>query len=127
MITIKRWHNDDCTLGRLFLNDFHCFTLELPDKQNQKNISCIPAGVYKYKRRDSAKNGEVLELVDVPNRTYIQIHSGNYTSQIQGCILPGRSITYLNNDKIPDVTSSKDTLSELLALAGSYGTIKIEG
>lgn len=117
---------DNYTLGVLTLNNFKCFTLELPYKDNKQNVSCIPAGEYKYKRRDSAKNGEVLELVGVPNRSYIQIHAGNYTSQIQGCILVGKSIGFLNSDNIPDVLNSRDTLNELLAIAGSYGTIKIE-
>lgn len=126
MIRIQSKSYDEFTLGVLTLNNFKCFTLELPDKDNQKNISCIPAGEYKYKHRISNKNGEALELIGVPNRTYIQIHSGNYTSQIEGCILVGNYISFLNSDNIPDVANSKNTLKELINEAGSYGTIKIE-
>jgi len=115
-IEIMRWYNSDCVLGRLTYGEFKCFTLELPFNHNQQNISCIPNGVYKAKKRTSTRNGLVLELQDVPNRKYIQIHAGNYTSQISGCILVGDGIKYLNDDSIPDVTNSKKTLSELLKI-----------
>lgn len=124
-IEIKRWPEDDCTIGRLSVDNFQCFTLELPDKDNQTNISCIPEGTYNYHARLSNRNGFVLELEDVKDRTFIQIHSGNYTSQIRGCILVGDSIKHLNNDKIPDITNSKKTLKKLLDLVDDKGTVKI--
>lgn len=127
MIKIKRAYFEDCVLGRLSCGDFHCFTLELPNKNNTKSISCIPAGTYQAFRRISPKNGLVVELIGVPNRSNIQIHSGNYTSQIEGCILVGKSITYLNADTIPDVTDSKNTLVSLLKLLPQDGfTVEIE-
>jgi len=122
---INRWHHNDCTIGRLSINDFQCFTLELADLSNEQDISCIPAGKYDYYFRDSPHNGHVLELRSVPNRRYIQIHSGNYTSQILGCILVGDGIKWLNRDSIPDVTNSKNTLKKLLKEAGQFGVIEI--
>jgi len=122
---LERWNRNNCTLGILSCGTFQCFTLELPDLQNQPDISCIPPGKYDYYFRDSPKNGPVLELRDVPNRTYIQIHAGNFTSDIHGCILVGKSIKFLNDDEIPDITNSKSTLSKLLNHAGSSGVIEI--
>ena len=86
MIKISRWYRENCTLGILEIDDFRCFSLELPDLNNEPYKSCIPAGVYPYKYRNSPSHGHCLELQKVPNRTYVQIHSANYTSQIQGCI-----------------------------------------
>jgi len=126
-IKIKRSYLEKCTIGWLTFGDFNCFTLELPDRDNQTNISCIPEGTYKFHTRLSAKNGFILELEDVEDRTYIQIHSGNYTSQIQGCILVGDSLKDINHDKIPDVTNSKNTLKKLLELVGDSGEIRIRG
>ena len=114
MIVIERAYFKDCTIGRLEVEGMRCFTLELPFLDNKKSISSIPEGKYKAFRRVSPKNGLVIELMDVPNRTNIQIHAGNYTRQIEGCILVGKSITYLDSDSIPDVTNSKDTLLALL-------------
>lgn len=123
-IEIKTISFPDCTLGRLELwrknkHNFNCFTLELPWLNNKPNISCIPEGHYKATRYQSPKHGDVLLLGGVIRRTYIEIHSGNYTRQIQGCILLGSSISYLDNDSIPDVTNSKNTINELLTLVGN--------
>ncbi len=125
MITLKRWYHGDCTIGRLECEDFQCFTLELPNLDNEQDISCIPEGNYEYYFKDSHNNGHVLELRDVPNRTYVQFHSGNYTYQILGCILVGDGIKWLNRDRIPDVTNSRNTLIKLLKRAGKSGQLRI--
>lgn len=119
----------DCTLGRMTVRGqrgvHHCFTLELPWLNNRTNISCIPEGEYKYFARKSPSNGNVLQLEDVPDRTYIQVHSGNYTSQIAGCILVGDSIRFLDGDTIPDVANSRHALGDVLMCAGKEGIIEI--
>jgi len=125
MIRLRRWGNPDCTVGRLFFENFQCFTLEKPWLDNQENISCIPVGEYCYYSRTSTRNGKVLQLENVEDRTSIQIHAGNYINQTQGCILVGDSIRLLNNDKIPDVANSRNTLTNLLELAGKSGVIQI--
>ncbi len=126
MIKIERWHREDCTLGILTCGDFKCFTLELPWKDNEKNISCIPsASAYTGVKWFSPKNGDCFYIPNVMNRTHIQIHSGNYTSQIEGCILVGDSIKFLNDDGIPDVTNSRKTLNKLLELLPDDFTIEI--
>lgn len=122
---IERWYRPSCSLGILTIDGFKCFTLELPDLDNQKNISCIPPGEYAYYRRESPHNGHVLELRDVPNRDYIQIHAGNFTRQTQGCILVGDSPKFIDNDSIPDISNSKKTLEKLLTMAGRAGILEI--
>lgn len=125
-LKIKRFYNDDCTLGRLRYGNFHCFTLELPDLDNQTDISCIPAGTYEAVKYQSPSKGDVILLKGVPNRTYIEIHSGNYTSQILGCILVGDSIKDINNDGVPDVTNSVNTLKKLLSILPDSFKVEIE-
>ncbi|HMT02175.1 MAG TPA: DUF5675 family protein [Burkholderiales bacterium] len=76
---------------RLFntiLNVFSCNTIELAWKSNQKNISCIPKGLYKLELINSPKFKEVLHVLNVPNRGGILIHKGNSYKDIEGCILP---------------------------------------
>jgi len=115
MIKIKRWYLPQCTLGVLTVNDFRCFTLELPMLDNAPNISCIyAAGGFRGNKHFSPHNGDVVAINNVMDRTNIQIHSGNYISQIRGCILVGDSIKFLDSDNIPDVTNSKATLAKLL-------------
>lgn len=115
-IVIDTWVNEDCTLGRLTYGDFQCFTLELPWHNNEKGISCIIDGTFKAKKYKSPTKGWVILLQYVPNRTYVEIHSGNFTYQIEGCVLVGDGIKYLDNDSVPDVTNSAKTLDKLMEL-----------
>ena len=124
-LKISSWKNNDCTVGRLSYGGFHCLTLELPWKDNLKDVSCIPEGVYTARKYDSPKHGGVVLLDDVPNRTYIEIHAGNYTRQIQGCILVGDSLSYLDSDSILDVSNSKTTLKLLMALLPARFNVEI--
>ncbi len=128
MLNIKRWYHKDCTIGRLTLSGgtFQCFTLELPWKENERGISCIPAGTYEAFKRMSPKNGSVIELLNVKDRSNIQVHRGNYTRQIEGCILVGDSVKFLDADSIPDVTTSGQTMDKLLALLPNKFTVVIE-
>lgn len=125
-ISISTWVNDDCTVGRLQCGDFRCLTLELPWKGNQRNVSCIPAGVYSGVIYESPKHGEVILLEDVPGRSMIEMHAGNYTRQIKGCILPGDGLKYLDNDDVLDVTNSRKTLRQLISLLPNRFTVEIE-
>lgn len=114
MLELNTWTQEDCTLGRLTYGDFKCFTLELPWFDNQTGVSCVPAGIYDAVKYVSPSKGDVVLLKDVEGRTWIEIHAGNYTRQIRGCILVGDGIKHLDSDNIPDVTNSKATLIDLL-------------
>ena len=127
-IILKTIKQPDCTLGVMTVegSDFRCFTLELPDKGNASNVSCIPAGTYEYFKRTSGVNGDVIELRNVVARAFIQVHRGNFTSDILGCILVGKTIADINADGIPDVTSSGSTMKKLLTTLDDEGIIIIE-
>ncbi len=112
--TIKRLPQNDCTVGILSFNNERCFTLELPDANNASNVSCIPNGRYKCAKIVSPSLGKCIEISGVIDREYIRIHSGNYTSQIKGCVLVGDSLKDINNDGIIDVTNSKATLENIM-------------
>ncbi len=90
------------TLGRLYLleeNDnvvMSLDTLELPDKDNQRNISRIPEGVYTALIHYSNRFGKCLWLQDVEDRTEILVHSGNYYTDILGCILIMATIDWIS-------------------------------
>ena len=125
-IKIQRTYYEDCTIGRLWCGDFQCFTLELPLLNNESSVSCIyPAGGYIGRKHFSPNNGDVIAIDNVMGRTNIQVHSGNYTNQILGCILVGDSVKFLNDDKIPDVTNSKNTLNKLLSMLEDSFSIEI--
>ena len=69
-------------------------TLELPDRDNQAGISCIPPGSYLCQMAFSNHIGaDVYHLQGVPCRTSVLIHCGNTIADTEGCILVGRAYT----------------------------------
>lgn len=132
-LLIKRFsHEDKQTLGNAIVFNNrngieHTFkTLELPWKDNQKQISCIPTGTYKVKKRTSQKYKEHFHVLGVPGRSYILIHHGNYYDDILGCILPGIKHADIDGDGYRDVTSSRTTMKKLLSLLPNEFEMVIE-
>lgn len=116
-LRIDRLYLDDCTIGAISYGvAFRAFTLELPWRNNKASQSCIPSGFYQCKKIVSPSLGECIEVENVVERTFIRIHKGNYTYQIEGCILVGDSIKDINGDLIPDVTNSGATFDRLMSI-----------
>jgi len=70
------------------------YSLELPEtfegNQNIPDKCCIPAGTYSVVPYDSPKRGYRVPLVEnVPGRSMIEIHIGNFPHDTDGCILIG--------------------------------------
>jgi hypothetical protein len=89
---------DQGTLGLLTGPGLALFTIELPWRYNQKSISHIPPGSYACKLYYSPSRKQNLYLLaDVPSRSGVLIHAGNWAGDIalgfrsnsQGCILLG--------------------------------------
>ena len=129
--TLCREYFDKQTQGTLTVYDgdeevFQCKTLELPDLNNQRGISCIPEGVYDTIPRTSQKYSDHLHITNVPDRSFILIHWGNYAGSknprtgqpdIRGCVLVGKDLVDIDGDGIKDITSSKATFKELMKVA----------
>lgn len=130
-ITITRTkHERVQTLGRaeVYIDGelvFDCHTLELPWLDNQRNISCIPVGEYHCKKRYSQRFENHFHILNVPNRSYILIHHGNYFRDTEGCILVGRTIADIDGDGYRDVTHSKQTMAKLNELLPDEFDVKI--
>lgn len=77
------------------------FTLEHPTLK-------IPAGVYTCKPYSSDKFKDVFEVTNVPGRTAILFHVGNFSEDTEGCILLGlESGTAYNNSNVGVFNSGK--------------------
>jgi len=89
--------SDQGTFGVLVAPGFWCYTLELPWRDNQSNISCIPKGKYAVEICHSPHFGTIYHIKDVPDRANVLIHAGNwagdvskgYRTNVKGCILLG--------------------------------------
>jgi hypothetical protein len=90
------------TFGELQLDDATpiAVTLELPWKDNEHNVSRIPAGTYVAKRFQSPHLGyELFQLQDVPERSGVDIHKGNTVKDTNGCILLGTKRGVLDGEQ----------------------------
>ena len=66
-----------------------CNTIELPWKNNERRVSCIPEEKYFIKKRYSQKFQWHLEIENVQNRSLILFHPANNALQeLNGCIAP---------------------------------------
>jgi hypothetical protein len=105
--------NGTQTQGTLVINDFRCFTLERPWKNNLSNISCVPKGIYQCKYTFSYKFLKyTYELQKTSPRSGIRIHSGNFFFDIAGCILLGDSYSDINHDGKVDILNSRITIAK---------------
>lgn len=122
--------NDVCTIGALQVprddgSTHHFVTLELPDKNNEHNVSRILAGTYRYHVRPAheTRHGyDVVELENVPGRDHVQIHIGNYPRDTDGCILLGLSVS----ESKTSIDNSAAAYKEFMKLVGTEsGSITI--
>ncbi|MDX2190777.1 MAG: DUF5675 family protein [Bacteroidota bacterium] len=64
-----------------------CSSIELPNRDNQKKVSCIPEGMYPISLVNHSKLGECIKIDNVPHRKGIYIHAMNDANhQSKGCI-----------------------------------------
>lgn len=110
---------DGSTIGSLSVDGQEVArTLELPWRNNESNISRIPAGSYDAFIRVDGQQGWRIQLKDIDDREFIQIHVGNYSSQIEGCILVGNGVEQNGNACM--VTNSRATLTQISEKMSQY-------
>ena len=122
LLIIRDTFTDESTIGELFVNgERFCDTLELPYRDNQRSISCIPTGEYKvrlrYARESATRNYLHLLVQDVKDRSYILFHRGNTAKDTRGCILVGQGS---QQDVVHNSTLAMDLLmKEIINLGGT--------
>lgn len=105
------------TLGSLYKDDqMLCKTMELPWKQNQRSISCIPEGIYNVIKQPPkpTRPYPYFRIPNVIGRSGILIHRISYVSGLKGCIGVGKQFKDLNGDGAPDIIRSGEALAELI-------------
>jgi hypothetical protein len=99
-------------------------TLEPPWRDNEKNISCIPAGLYNCEFNISPKFGPTYEVMGVPNRSHILFHKGNFTHNTKGCILVGEQFEKTKTSEASLLASAKGFGEFMHLNAGPVGEYK---
>ena len=119
---------DSGTLGKLTIDDWSCYTIERPWKNNAPNVSCIPEGTYACQPFSGNRFQDVIQVMDVPDRTFILIHVANFPHDIEGCI--GVGDRFVSDALEPAVYNSKKTLQKLMEIFNEHEermTLKITG
>ena len=111
---VRTRYEDKQTLGYLLADGIELTTLENPWLDNQRRISCIPEGKYKVIPHTSPKFGPCFWVQDVPGRSAILFHAGNYHADTLGCVLVGLEYDDLNKDGYADLVGSRKALKEML-------------
>ena len=130
-ITITRLRSDEratesvVTVVGTNSRPWSCAALELPWRDNQRAASRIPEGDYPLVAHISSRFRNVAEgildnagqryagmphVADVPGRSWILFHWGNYARDTDGCVLPGRTFSWRGRE--PMVTSSRPTFAD---------------
>lgn len=126
-VTLRRIRsNDSGTFGELVVDGQLFHTGELPWRDNARGLSSVPAGSYVcHWRWSPARNRNLYGLLDVPGRSDIEIHVGNWCGDktkgllcnVDGCILLGLGFSNDLNGQ-PGVTSSGAAIDMFERLMG---------
>lgn len=124
--TLTRIMSDDMgTVGRFVLSDFKAVSIELPWRDNKNGISCIPAGRYRVAwTRSPRLRRFTYQILDVPGRAGIRIHSGNlagdqskgFASHSLGCPLLGSRLGAIDGQRA--VLGSRPAVRHFEGVAG---------
>ena len=129
LTVVRHQFGTDATNGMLFINGiFECYTLE--DQYQAVKVmheTCIPEGTYdikfrktggfhaKYTERYKNAHYGMLHIQDVPNFTYILIHTGNTDEHTSGCLIVGETQQDLEISKDGFIGSSTTAYKKMYA------------
>ncbi len=119
-VILKRaWTDARATIGMLTIVGVKhdpFFTLENPQRSTTKD-SRIPGGFYKCVPYSGSKHKDVYQILDVPGRTAILFHVGNYEYETEGCILVGSGSCMMMGR--PAITDSRAAFKMFKHLLGN--------
>ncbi len=95
VIELQRLYRDGWTDGLIFIKGILlCRSIELRWANNERNVSCVPEGVYPVAIIQHPKFGECLQINGVKGRSGILVHVANDAQkELRGCIAPVFSLS----------------------------------
>ena len=115
-------HPEYGTFGALVIDGQPiCNTLEPYHRDNEKNISSIPAGQYVCKPYSSERYPNTYEITNIEGRSKVLFHSGNWDDDTMGCILLGESFSTIGSDWV--VSDSRGAMGEFMTSV--HGTFQL--
>lgn len=127
-IRIERTYLNNVTFGDWWHdNAIMCKTMELPWKENRRNESCIPEGIYQVIKcaPTDSRPYEYLRLLNVPNRSGILVHRITYVKDLRGCIGVGKILLPNGNHPASKMIRSGEALTELVTVLPETFSLRI--
>jgi len=132
VIVHRDWQDQNESLGTCYVKDengkviFKSESLERGWRNNEKGVSCIPAGTYNLKLEFSPRfKKDLWEIYGVPNRSECKFHASNYWRQLNGCIALGNNRRDIDKDGYLDVTASRDAMKRVHKAMHGYTRAKV--
>ena len=132
VFVLRYAHGHEASTGLFFLEDeFACYTLEDPPRESKiRGITRISEGVYELKLRTVGRMHEryskmydfhvgMLELQDVPEFTWILIHTGVCAAHTDGCVLVGKGVNSPHTDE-GRLSRSRDAYREIYPVIAGW-------
>lgn len=115
---------DEGTFGVVALKGMSCYSVELPWRDNQRQVSCIPTGKYLCKLVNSPRFGKVYQVTGVPGRSNILIHPANvagdvskgFKTELQGCIALCGRLGWIKGQRAGLL--SRPTVAQFMSIMG---------
>ena len=109
---IRTKKGKESTLSELYLEGkFVGYGLEDAVRETKiKGSTAIPSGKYRlgfntygamnarYRKRFPELHRGMIEILDIPNFSYVYIHIGNNTGDTSGCVLVGNKMAFVDGD-----------------------------
>lgn len=109
---IRTQQGKESTLSELYLDgEFVGYGLEDAVRENKiKGSTAIPSGKYRlgfntygamnarYRKRFPELHRGMIEILDIPNFSYVYIHIGNNIGDTSGCVLVGNKMALVDGD-----------------------------
>lgn len=138
ILTLDRRENrDDGVFGEL-LDQSQNFLMVTLEHSYKDNLPKIPDGQYECKRGMHALKSffdaegkqikpsfETFEIENVPNRTNILFHVGNYEEDSEGCVLLGSAIGWKSEKKGKMIMASGVAFKKFMQLLDGLDTFTL--
>lgn len=130
LVQTRTAYSADATCGSMPLNGEVLYSIEQPWDDNAPDHSCVPEGTYDLIPYMSPTHGATWYLSNPAlgvggqgeTRSYCELHSANWATQLEGCIAYGHDDQPMvdpSTGKIsPAVENSRDAVATLIAALG---------
>ena len=128
LLSVRKGFSNLTTISQLYIDQIPgpaSYILEPTTRvgADPRGIIAIPEGRYEVTMYNSPKNGRRVPILgNVPGRTYIEMHIGNFYTDTDGCLLFG---TTMGNDCVLESETAFNLIVPQIDTALTSGSVYI--